>query len=351
MFCCEASDTEHVLEKIPEVTFADVKRLDISFKGAGSDGLDREVQGTSLTPEGRQNLIKVAEALRDFQELRVKIKSFCGIPVSPRMIILARQRTFLVHEFLMECGCKANFVIAPVGIGIKDEKGPRCEIEICPVQQDSARMQHEERFIPAVSEEKEMAAPYLSISFSMRRSTETSQVTKTWFNRPLGFTYSTDVLPIRVTKVVTGSAADTLGVQRGMEIRAIHFTGESQVDCRNGTFEDVHDLLTMGTQLLPHASDRPWLTLFLYDPARPGKLQSRTWYTKPLGLTCSIDESPVRIDRVIMGSRAWELGVKIGMQIRGVEFMGQTALDVTGKAYSETYDLIARGMKGLADAA
>jgi len=348
MACCAASNDQD-FEEIPAQSLEDVAKLDIFFHGVDYAKWDPEVHGVHMTQEGKQNLTKVAKALQDSAGTRVMIKGLCGPPIGPKMITLATKRTSAVQEFLKERGCKNEFSVNPLGFEIHDTKGPRCVIEIRPVEEEKAAPIEEKAVVVPV-EEKE-AAPYLSVSFSRNGGTESDLVTKTWYDRPLGFTYTPGVSPVCITKVVQGSRAHLFGVTEGMEIQDIEFTGQSKVACADGKYEEVHNLLVEGTKVLPHESDRPWLTLLFHDPAQPDQIKSKTWYTKPLGLTFTPDKSPVRINDVVQGSRAWELAVSAGMQVMSIEFMGQASTDVAEKTYSETWDLLMQGMKILPDAA
>jgi len=346
MYCCAATNDQEA-EEIDSCSLDDVAKLIIPFHGVDYAKWDPAEHPPHLTPEGKKNLTKIAKAVQNSAGARIKINGFCGPPIGPKMITLATNRTHVVHEFLKEHGCKNEVVINPLGFEIHDTKGPRCEVQVCPVEETKAVAPVA---APVPVEEKEVE-PYLSVSFGNNGGDESSCVTKTWLDRPLGFTYTHGVSPVRVTKVVKGSRAHLFGVTEGMEVQAIQFTGQSKVACSNGKYEEVHKLLVEGTSILPHESDRPWLTLVFHDPTRPDELKSKTWYTKPLGLTFTADKSPLRIDAVVQGSRAWELGVQAGMHVRSIEFQGQTSVEVTDKVYKETSDLLLAGMKILADAA
>jgi len=346
-----------------------MESLSIPFVGVDYASWDPKVHDTYLKPEGKNHLIRVARSLQNSTGARVKILGFCGPPYSSKSIALASLRTRVVQEFLLERGCQNEFVFEPIGFECHDLKGPRCEIKVCPVIQEKAAPAPElvlpmpvimpepvkEEIVPVPAPVPEpvpvVPAPYLSVTFGFRRVTESGCVTRTWLDRPLGFTYATGAWPVRVTKVVKGSKAHIFGVEEGMEVQAIEFTGQGKVECVGQNFQEVNDLLVAGASILPHETDRPWLTLLFRDPENPSELKSKTWYTKPLGLTFTRGVSPVRICQVDQGGRSFELGVRVGMEIMAVEVMGRSATDVTTMTCDEVQDVIAHGMRCLAEVA
>merc|ERR1719343_1354391 len=164
---------------------------------------------------------------------------------------------------------------------------------------------------------------------------------KTFYDRPLGFTFDQGVTPVHVTKIVQCSKAAELGVRTGMKITGIEFVGQDMTGVEDKSFEETNALLSKGIATLPHETDRPYLAITFVEPETPEELLVKTWYTKPLGIHFMEAEAPIKMTGVEAGSRAWELGVHMGMEIRSIAYSGMpTPADVRTKTYGEAMQLL-----------
>jgi len=332
-------------------------KLPFSFHGVDYIAWDPAIHETYLTQEGKRNLSRVARALRSVPQERVVIKGFCGPPIGPKMIALATKRTKVVHEFLTARGCENSFEFDSIGFSTGDDKGPRVELMLASPLVEAPKVL--EPIVPPVIEEvKEVkeapivpvvvpVKPYLTVSFL---DAQAKPLVRTWNDKPLGITFTRDETPVLVTKVVKGSKADYLGICTGMKVTGVEFTGQDMTSVEDKSFAETNDLLTKGVGVLPHETDRPYLALTFYDQSS-NELMLKTWYTRPLGFSCS-SQAPIVVTKVEEGSRAWELAVTVGMEIRKV---AHTDLPIAVQITSETHDyamgLIETGMKALSPAA
>mmetsp|Transcript_100278 Transcript_100278/g.251413 ORF Transcript_100278/g.251413 Transcript_100278/m.251413 type:complete len:136 (+) Transcript_100278:645-1052(+) len=132
-----------------------------------------------------------------------------------------------------------------------------------------------------------------------------------------------------------------------MKMTAVEFTGQDRTSVEDKDYATTSALLQRGVGVLPHETDRPYLQLTLLNPSTNEELV-KTWYTKPLGLTFS-PSAPIKVKKVDKGTRAWELGVKEGMEIKLVAHTDMpTPVDIYAKKYDEVMDIIKTGMGRLA---
>jgi hypothetical protein len=155
--------------------------------------------------------------------------------------------------------------------------------------------------------------PFLSVYFL---DSEQSEHVATWYDKPLGFTFTQDTTPVLVTKVVQGSKAENLGVKVGMEVTHVEFTGHGKTSVEQDSFHVINDLLSQSVSKLPQETDRPYLALAFEMPPSTEPLL-KTWYTHPLGCSFSAT-TPMVITKVEPFSRAWELGVEEGQVLRSI---------------------------------
>jgi len=191
--------------------------------------------------------------------------------------------------------------------------------------------------------------PHLTVSF---QDAESNRFSKIWYDRPLGLTFIKDkdsdgtTKTTKRVKVVKGSQADKFGIKNGAEVTAIDFTGQDRMSVEDKDFPETYALLRQGVDKLPHEEDRPYLELTFLDPSTKLELV-KTWYTKPLGLNF-FASSPIKVNEVDEGTRAWELGVMKGMEIKKVAHTEKPdPVDVYATKYDEVMKVIEEGMERL----
>jgi len=348
----DVGDTEVFDEAVFELPFP--------FHGVDYAFWDPDVHETYLTTEGKKNLLRVVGALRSAPDQGVMIQGFCGPPVSKKMIDLATKRTRVVHTFLKERGCSNRFEFSSIGFKDGHDKGPCVglmliqppapvvpEVKALPVVRE-VQPAEEEVVVPVVvpAAPVKEPEPYQTLSFL---DAAESPFVRTWNDKPLGFTYSRDKTPVQVTKVVKGSRADLLGIQAGMRITGVEFTGRDMTSVENKGYAEVNDLLVKGVTVLPHETDRPYLAITFSQPSWDEMLL-KTWYTRPLGFSFH-PQLPVCVSKVEEGSRAWELGVTEGMYIKSVAYTDMPiAAEVGGGKYTDFERMMETAMSALAPA-
>lgn len=151
-----------------------------------------------------------------------------------------------------------------------------------------------------------------------------------WFSRkPVGFDFHCHA-PITVDKVIPGSHADELGVQKGWVVRGIHGW-----DMGRKSFEEKFEHLTSALQSLPGGAE------IVFQVPQEDRSTARTdlpvvgpserkvvLTQKPVGFDFNVDHAPIMVDSVLPGSYAAELGIQKGWVIRRIN--GE---DMGGKDY------------------
>jgi len=208
------------------------------------DGLRFERGLATLTAEGLQRALAVAEVLKRYPQVGAKVLGYTHLPShgmsAEDLGELALARAGTVQQLLSEAGCPNRVSVQSLGGG----GGPRCEVHACEARELREVAAASRRLSRQLTRRRSVA----SLPVAFEREGRGGVRTVVFRRRPLGLSFGGGTV-LCVAFVEPGGQAEALGVEEGWTLHTVAGEGVADKDPA-----EAAALLSRLSRELPRAS-------------------------------------------------------------------------------------------------